>query len=64
MAPDRKLDMFKGNDGDWWWRVTHRNGKIVAASSEGYRNRGDAVDNARAVLKPAIFETLTDAGEV
>lgn len=26
----------------WRWRLTHRNGNILAVSSEGYANRADA----------------------
>ena len=32
---------------DWRWTRTALNGRIVGASTEGYRNRADCVTNAR-----------------
>lgn len=43
---------YKDAKGEWRWRVTHRNGNIVADSGEGYKKRGDAV---------RAFKRLTDA---
>jgi uncharacterized protein YegP (UPF0339 family) len=33
--------------GDWRWQRVASNGRIVGASTEGYRNRVDCVANAR-----------------
>lgn len=33
--------------GEWRWRRTASNGRIVGASSEGYKNRADCIANAR-----------------
>ncbi|WP_232631634.1 YegP family protein [Methylobacterium sp. Leaf118] len=33
--------------GEWWWRRTASNGRIVGSSSEGYRNKPDCIANAR-----------------
>lgn len=33
-------------DGDWRWRLTADNGRIVAAASQGYKNRSDCEQNA------------------
>jgi len=33
--------------GEWRWRRTASNGRIVGASSQGYKNRSDCVENAR-----------------
>jgi len=30
----------------WRWRVTATNGRIIGASSQGYKNRIDCVENA------------------
>ncbi|KQV31798.1 hypothetical protein ASC97_19150 [Rhizobium sp. Root1203] len=38
-------EIYSGSDG-WRWRRTASNGRIVGASSQGYSNRGDCVDNA------------------
>ena len=34
---------------NWYWRIRATNGKIIGASSEGYRNRLDCVYNAQSV---------------
>lgn len=40
-------DIYKDNAGEWRWRRTAQNGKIVGASSEGYANKMDCQANAR-----------------
>lgn len=39
--------IYKDADGKWRWTCTAANGKIVGASTEGYANRGNCVDNAK-----------------
>ena len=39
--------IYQDDRRDWRWRRTAPNGNIVGASTEGYRNRQDCVDNAR-----------------
>ena len=34
---------------EWRWRVRAKNGKIIGASSEGYKNRKDCVYNAQSL---------------
>lgn len=38
---------YQDNYGDWRWQRKAPNGRIVGASTEGYRNRADCVANAR-----------------
>ena len=40
------LEFYKDDSGDWRWHVTAVNGNVIAASTEGYENRGDAEENA------------------
>ena len=40
------LEFYKDDAGDWRWHVIAVNGNLIAASSEGYENRGDAEENA------------------
>ncbi len=42
-----RWDVYKDSRGEWRWKRTARNGAIVGASSEGYKNRTDCVANAR-----------------
>lgn len=42
-----KWEFYTDGQGEWRWRRTASNGRIVGASSQGYVNRVDCVDNAR-----------------
>jgi uncharacterized protein YegP (UPF0339 family) len=39
--------IYKDAKNEWRWRCTAANGRIVGASSQGYENRSDCVENAR-----------------
>lgn len=41
-----KWEIYKDNAGEWRWRRTASNGNIVGASTEGYKNKQDCIDNA------------------
>jgi len=38
---DHRFLMFKGNDGQWYWRFYAPNNQIVAIGGEGYVNKAD-----------------------
>lgn len=40
-------DFYTDGKGEWRWRRTASNGRIVGASSQGYVNRADCIANAR-----------------
>jgi len=42
-----KWEFYRDAAGEWRWRRKAPNGRIVGASSEGYKNRIDFVNNAR-----------------
>lgn len=42
-----KWEFYKDNSGLWRWRRTASNGNIVGASSQGYSNKSDCIENAR-----------------
>ena len=42
-----KWEFYKDNLGEWRWRRIARNGRIVGASSQGYVNKSDCIENAR-----------------
>jgi uncharacterized protein YegP (UPF0339 family) len=44
--PLDKWTLYKDKAGEWRWRRQSPNGEIVAASSEGYKNYADMLDNA------------------
>jgi uncharacterized protein YegP (UPF0339 family) len=45
---------YQDNLGQWRWRRTAINGRVVGASTEGYWNRQDCVDNAKRNGYPGI----------
>ncbi|MCZ5120873.1 DUF1508 domain-containing protein, partial [Escherichia coli] len=42
-----KWEFYLDNSKEWRWRRTASNGRIVGASSQGYVNKSDCIDNAR-----------------
>ena len=46
MASDT-WEIYKSTNGEWRWKRKAPNGQIVAASTEGYKNRADCVANAK-----------------
>lgn len=42
-----KWEFYVDDNGKWRWRRTASNGNIVGASTQGYANRPDCVENAR-----------------
>jgi len=46
MAKD-KWDFYRDKKGLWRWRRIAPNGKIVGASSQGYINKRDCINNAK-----------------
>ncbi|BCZ47572.1 hypothetical protein psyc5s11_36390 [Clostridium gelidum] len=43
---DDKWEIYKDSVGEWRWRTTASNGKIVGSSSQGYVNKSDCISNA------------------
>jgi uncharacterized protein YegP (UPF0339 family) len=41
-----KLEYYKDSKGEWRWRRVAANGKVVGASTEGYKNKSDCIANA------------------
>ena len=42
-----KWEFYKDGNKKWRWRRTAPNGKIVGASTEGYVNKSDCIENAK-----------------
>lgn len=41
----RRVEFYLGKDADWYWRQWSSNGRIVSASSEGFKSRSGAIEN-------------------
>lgn len=60
-----KVEIFLDNAGEWRWRYVRSNGRMMADSGEGYKNKGDAVAAAEFLFKsPKLDLTFTFAEEV
>lgn len=42
-------ELYKDEGGKWRWRKKATNGRIVAASSQGYVNKSDCIANANSL---------------
>ena len=40
-------EFYRDENDKWRWRRTAPNGRIIGASSQGYVNKSDCVENAR-----------------
>jgi uncharacterized protein YegP (UPF0339 family) len=46
------FEVFRSDaNGEWYWRITHRNGNIVAVAGEGYTRKAKALSSARRLAK-------------
>lgn len=46
----RKIAVYKDAKGEWRWKIQSSNNRVIAASSESYKNRKDAVKNLNSIL--------------
>jgi uncharacterized protein YegP (UPF0339 family) len=46
----RKISVYKDAKGEWRWKIQSSNNRTIAASSESYKNRKDAVKNLNSIL--------------
>lgn len=42
-----KWEFYKDTQGQWRWRRTSSNSRIVGSASQGYTNKSDCIENAR-----------------
>lgn len=49
------VEIFEGEDGDWYWHIkSGGNNKVIAGGGEGFTERNDANEAARRV-RPDLF---------
>ena len=56
-----KVHIYKDKVGDWRANITASNGRIIFATSEGYKNRSDLYDNLRLIqqsLNQFLYESI------
>lgn len=60
MKARAKFEIFKGEDGQWYFHLTANNNEIVA-QSEGYQTKQGAINGVKAVKEAvAIAKTMIE----
>ncbi len=55
-----KFEIYKGKIGDFHWRLTHTNGRVIAKSGEGYTTKVNAINGLNSVKENAPKATVED----
>ena len=55
-----KFEIYKGKIGDFHWRLTHTNGRVIAKSGEGYTTKVNAIHGLNSVKANAPNATVED----
>jgi uncharacterized protein YegP (UPF0339 family) len=55
-----KFEIYKGKIGDFHWRLTHTNGRVIAKSGEGYTTKVNAIHGLKSVKENAPDATVED----
>jgi uncharacterized protein len=55
-----RFEIYKGNIGDFRWRLKHINGHIIANSGEGYTTKVNAINGLNSVKANAISAPVED----
>ena len=55
-----KFQLYKDNKGEYRWRFVAKNGKIIADSGEGYKNKADCEHGINLVKDNAASAPIDD----
>jgi uncharacterized protein len=55
-----KFEVYKDKGGQWRWRLLASNGKSIAESGEGYKEKKDCLDGIASVQKHAPGATIVE----
>ena len=55
-----KFEIYRGKIGDFHWRLTHTNGRVIAKSGEGYTTKVNAINGLNSVTKNAPNAAVED----
>lgn len=53
------VTIYQDKKNEWRWRLTAANGRIVAESGEGYKNRADALKIVNKYFKKSEIRDVT-----
>jgi uncharacterized protein YegP (UPF0339 family) len=54
------FEIYKGKIGDFYWKLTHNNGHVIAKSGEGYTTKVNAINGLNSVRKNAPGAAVKD----
>jgi amphi-Trp domain-containing protein len=54
-----RFEVYRGRDGDWYWRLRHRNGNVIATGGEGYTRKHNALKGLRSVVANSADAAIT-----
>ncbi|WP_224329015.1 MULTISPECIES: DUF1508 domain-containing protein [Stenotrophomonas] len=57
------LNLLAQTSGDWRWRLRADNGRIIATSGEGYRNRDDCLHGIELVTSTSVATIVYDESQ-
>ena len=52
-----KMDVYQGADGQFYWRLKAKNGRVIAIGGEGYKSRSGVLRALR-ILQPSTAGLL------
>jgi hypothetical protein len=55
-----KFEIYRGKIGDFHWRLTHTNGRVIAKSVEGYTSKVNAINGLNSVKANAPNAAVED----
>lgn len=55
MEDAMKIEIYRGKDRRWYWRLRARNGCVVADGVQGYARQGNACNAARSVKRHMYY---------
>jgi uncharacterized protein YegP (UPF0339 family) len=55
-----RFEIYKGNIGDFRWRLKHSNGHVIANSGEGYTTKVNAINGLNSVKANAFSAPVID----
>ena len=55
-----RFEIYKGNIGDFRWRLKHTNGHVIANSGEGYTTKVNAINGLNSVKSNAFSANVED----
>ena len=54
------FELFKGKDGQYYWRLRSGNGQIVATGGEGFKDKSGATNGIASVQRDAGAANVVD----